>query len=257
MCNPRRVHVTASRELLEAWQHEVQRVITLSGDVNAEVRIREVLDASIGAPTLAVLERALSEANGWHRDGDTFTYPLDGGHVAYHADTQELEIVASAADEVSVEIASTEVVHGELAETVDITGTGIFYDDGWGDITADDAHAEAVRDVEIQLAARRRQLIDAAQAAAEAAHGDTVAATAAAEAQAQLERRRAARAEELRIEASGRLTAVGIQGRNVFHQALALAYRDAILAYAHARGAEGVTCTDHDGVLEIQFEMSV
>jgi hypothetical protein len=255
MCNPRRVRVTASRALAEAWEHEVRRVISRSGDVTAEARTREVLDASIGAPTLAVLERILAGAEGWDRDGDTFTHQLDGGYVAYHADTQELEIVARATGLVNVEVSSSDVVRGDLAQTIEVEGVGTYYDDEWGGITEDDARAAAQTHAEDQLRARRRELLDEARAVAEGERGAAVESAAGLLADEELVRRTADRERELRAEATNRLTSVGIQGRNVFHRALALAYRDAILAYAQSRGAEGLTCTERDGVVEIQFEM--
>jgi hypothetical protein len=255
MCNPRRVHVTASRQLVEAWEHEVRRVTTRSGDVTAEARTREALDASIGAPTLAMLERVLTEADGWRRDGDTYTHDLDGGFVTYHADIQELEIVALAAAVVDVEASASQVVRGDLDQTIEAAGTGTYYDDNWRGITEDDARQAAARDAQNHLERQRQELIDQARAAAERTHAAAVEAAAGAQAEEELTRRSAARAEHLRAEAARRLTAVGIQGRNVFHQALALAYRDAILAYARSRGAEGVICSERDGVVEIQFEM--
>ena len=67
----------------------------------------------------------------------------------------------------------------------------------------------------------------------------------------------AARGEELRARAEASLTAVGVEGRNLFHHVLAEAYRDAILAYARARRADNIQFSDNGGVLEIEFELQV
>jgi hypothetical protein len=257
MCNPRRVHVTASQALAEAWEHEVRRVITRSGEVTAEARTREALDASIGAPTLVLLERVLDAADGWQRDGETYTHPLDGGAIIYHADTRELEIVAFASEMVSVEGSSSELVRGDLTDTIEAEGTGVYYDDNYRGITEDDARAAAARDAQHRLSARRDEVLGQARAEAEGAVGATVEAAAGARADEEFVRRSAARAAQLRVAAADRVTSVGIQGRNLFHRALADAYRDAILAYARSRGAEGLTCTQQEGVVEIQFEMTV
>jgi hypothetical protein len=255
MCNPRRVHVTASRQLVEAWEHEIRRVITRSGNVTGEARSREPLDASIGAPTLALLERVLEAAEGWERDGDAYTHELDGGYVTYHADTQELEIVARVTEEVTADGSSSATMRGDLDQQVEVNGVGVYYDDNWGGITEEDARAAAGRDAEQRLDAARRDLMAAARTEVERAHGAAVEAAASAEAEAELARRSEARAEQLRVDAARRLTAVGIQGRNTFHQALANAYRDAILAYAQSRHAEGISCIERDGVMEIEFEL--
>ena len=44
----------------------------------------------------------------------------------------------------------------------------------------------------------------------------------------------------------------------MFHQALAEAYRDAILAYARSRRATGISWSEEDdGALNIEFELEV
>jgi hypothetical protein len=70
---------------------------------------------------------------------------------------------------------------------------------------------------------------------------------------AELERAIAARRAALAEQAQTHLETVGLHCRQAFNQALALAYRDAILAYARRHGAEGISCRDDDGVLEIEF----
>ncbi len=255
MCNPRRIHVTASAQLAEAWEHEIRRVATRSGDAMAEARLLEPLDATIGAPVLVMLERALAGTEGWEQDGDSFRYTLDGGYLAYHADTQELEIVAQAAERVDVEVAAVETAHGEVAEHIEVRGTGTYYDDGYGGITEDDARRAAHADAQSNLELERQRVLAQAREQAEALRAVEVEASAAAQAEAEWARRTAQRAEELRGLAVQRLTALGIEGRNVFHRALAMAYRDAITAYAQSRGAENFSCTERDGVVEIEFEM--
>ncbi|WP_207958070.1 hypothetical protein, partial [Streptomyces sp. YIM 98790] len=39
------------------------------------------------------------------------------------------------------------------------------------------------------------------------------------------------------------------------HEVLAAAYRDAVVAYARAHGAEQLTVTEDDGVISVRFEM--
>jgi hypothetical protein len=257
MCNPRRVQVRATRDLTDAWEQEVRRQVTRRGQVTGDARVREPLAASIGAPTLAALTGVLARTGGWERDGGSFRHPLDGGHLLYHPATRELEIVAEAAAEVSASAEAATVVRGQLTDTVDAEGEGTYYDDHYGGRTETHARQDAERAAARAVDAQVEALLTAARQQADQAGGAAVAATAAARADAALAEAAAARVEELRREAATRLVAVGIQGRNIFHQALAGAYRDAILAYARARRAEGITCTDNGGVLDIEFEIQI
>jgi hypothetical protein len=49
MCNPRRVEVTATRAIAQAWEREVRRSASRTAEVRGEVRIRQPLDASASA----------------------------------------------------------------------------------------------------------------------------------------------------------------------------------------------------------------
>jgi hypothetical protein len=255
MCNPRRVRVTATQQLAEAWEHEVTRVVTLTADVVGVASMRERLDESIGAPTLVMLESVLSQAEGWQEFGDSFRHGLDGGYIAYHPETGELEIVAQLSDTVSAAGSASHLVGGELHETIEVTGTGTYYDDNWGGITEQDAHTEAERDAQQLLSLRRQEIIDAARDDQAGRLTDELDAEASERARLELQRTAAQRHEQLREQARARLIALGVQGRNLFHIALAEAYREAILAYARSRGAQGLVCQQNDGVLEIEFEL--
>lgn len=259
MCNPRRVRVRASRQLAQAWSHQVRRSVTRSGAVVGEARMREPLGATVGGPALAALESVLLDIEGWEQDEEdgTFRYQLDGGLVVYYPDTHELEISASASAQVEVSGDAETTVGGELTGDVSAEGVGVYYDDGWGGITRADAERAAEADAERALdEAARTQEAQEAQLA-EQRVGDAVTAEATAAADAALETATAARVEELRAEATRRLTAIGVQGRNVFNQALAHAYRNAILAYARSRGVEEIRETNRGGVVDIEFEMQV
>ena len=59
MCDPRRVTVTATRQVQEAWEREVQRVAEFPGTLIGEARIRQPLDASLGGPAMMALHTAL------------------------------------------------------------------------------------------------------------------------------------------------------------------------------------------------------
>jgi hypothetical protein len=255
MCNPRRINVTATRELREAWEQEVARAVTRTGSAVGQARMREQLDASIGGPTLVMLERALETAEGWIQDGDSFRYDMTGGYVAYHSDTQELELVAEVSEEVSASEQATETIRGEFDTRVEAGGTGVYYDDGYGGITAADARRAAEADAQRNLDRQRQGLLDQARAEHEVRLAEDLERRAAERADASFLQVQTRRSAELAEDAADRLTAIGIEGRNAFHQVLAGAYRDAIVAYARARGADGLSVVEHDGVMEIEFEM--
>jgi hypothetical protein len=259
MCNPRRVRVRATRELARAWAYEVRRTVTRSGAAVGEARVREPLGATVGVPALAALERVLAETPGWVHDpeNDTYRHHLDGGAVIYHPATRELEIVATAQADVEISADATTRVGGELGGSVEAEGVGIYYDDLWGGITEQDAERAARADAERALDEEVRQREERERAQAEEREGEAVARQAEERADEALAVATAARAEQLRVDAAARLTAIGVVGRNLFNQALAVAYRDAILAFARSRHAEGISCTENGGVIDIEFELQV
>jgi hypothetical protein len=256
MCNPRRIRVSATRHLAEEWERQIERVVERSEEVLGEARVGENLAATLGRPTLIALERVLDRSAGWRLHGDVYRFELDGGHVAYHLQTHELEIVAEVRDRIAATGRAATNVRGTISADLAGTGEGVYYDDGWGNLTADDARREAQRNLEADLdravEARRLQ----AYAAAEREHRDELDAQARREADTFLARERTVRSAELRRRAAELITAVGAAGRATFHTALAEAYRDAILAYARVRGAANVVCTERDGVVDIQFEIT-
>jgi hypothetical protein len=255
VCNPRRVRIRATRALAEEWQHEIERVVTRRGEVVGEARVRERLAGSIGAPALAALEATLARSEGWERQDGTFVHQLDGGYVVYHLDGQELEMVATSSDVVETTARATAVARGELSETVQVEGVGVYYDDNWGGITRQDATRAAREAAERNIDVRRQELLEEARQQAERRQGDDLEQDATTRADDAYARQTQQRAEELREEAMNRLTTVGIQGRSLFHQVLAAAYRDAILAYARTHRAQNLALSEQGGVVEIQFEL--
>jgi FtsH ternary system domain X2 len=257
MCNPRRVLVRATRQLAEAWEHEVRRQVTRTGLATGEARVREPLGVSVGGPALTALNAVLAADPEWERVGDTFVYGIDGGRVIYHPLSRELEIVATASADVEATGASARTVSGRLSGDIEAEGVGVHYDDNWGGITADDARRVARERAEAALEAAAREHARAARAAADEREGAELVAQAEVRAEAALAQATAARERELRAAAAARLAVVGVHGRNAFHRALAAAYRDAVLAFARSRRAEGVRCTEADGIVDIQFELQI
>ena len=257
MCNPRRVRVRATHRLAEAWQDEVRRQVTVSGEARGRASMREQLDGSLGGPVLLALEQVLAESPDWQRVEGGFRRQLDGGYLYYHADTRELEIVAEVAEAIRAAGVAGRSVSGILDQEVEIEGVGTYYDDGWGGRTEETAQRDAETDLET---ARLRAALQAREAAREAAareHEDELEMGAQADAMARLEALARERSMSLDRAAGAVLSSIGVQGRALFNQALASAYRDAILAYARSRRAEGVRMSDSGGVLDIEFEMEM
>jgi hypothetical protein len=258
MCNPRRIRIRATRELADAWEQEVRRTVTRQGQAVAEARVSEPLDSSIGGPTLTALVSVLSQTEGWEQDEEgVFRHELAGGYITFDPDSRGLEIVARASAEVRSVGEAVATVHAELSGTVEGEGVGTYYDDGWRRTTRETAQRDAEQNLERSLSEAARFRRDQVRRDTDREAGEEVQARAEREAGARFAAASAARAEELRQRATASLLAVGVEGRAVFHSALAQAYRDAILAYARARHAENIQCRDGGNVLEIEFEMQV
>ncbi len=257
MCNPRRVTITATDELDEAWQREVTRTAQLSAQVVGEARVRQPLASTLSRQALAALELALAEDDGWRElDDGGFRHDVEGGYVVYHADGRELEIVAVREDQIEASGAVTETLEGTLRATVEARGEGRYYDDQWGGHTRTHAEQQAQEDAQARLADARRSAVEEAEQHAEEAASDGVQARAEAAAEAELERTAETTRAELEAQARERLDAVGLRCRQAFHRVLARGYRDALLAYARSQGARITTNRDDDGVLDIELQWS-
>jgi hypothetical protein len=258
MCNPRRIRVRAARELAEAWAQEVRRQATRTGRAAGEARVRESLADSVGGPTLAALTGVLGRLDGWTELPDgTFRHELDGGAITFDPATRDLEITATATAEVSVTEEVSASVEAQVSGTLEAEGEGVYYDDGWGGHTEETAQRDAEANLSRAMETALRQRREQASRDADTAAGDAVQLAATRRADAAFAAAAAAREDELRRAAARRLMSVGAAGRALFHAALAQAYQDAILAYARSRRASNLHRSEHDGVLEIEFELEI
>lgn len=258
MCNPRRIRVRATRELADAWAQEVRRQATRTGRAVGEARVRESLADTVGGPTLAALTGVLGRRDGWTELADgTFRHDLDGGAITFDPATRELEITATATAEVIVTEEASATVSAQVSGTVAAEGEGVYYDDNWGGHTQEAAQRAAQANLTRAMDAAVRRRREEASRDADAAAGDAVQREAAQRADTTFAAAAAAREGELRRVAAQRLMAVGVQGRTLFNTALAESYGEAILAYARSRRASNVHRTEHDGVLDIEFELEI
>nr|VFK60941.1 MAG: hypothetical protein BECKTUN1418D_GA0071000_11397 [Candidatus Kentron sp. TUN] len=259
MCNPRRIEVTATRQVRESWQREIRRVAEVSGTAHGEARIRQPLDASVGAPALMALQTLLATGfEGWAEQEDgSYRRSVEGGYAAYSPESRTLTIVATLSEEIRETGKAQETLSGDYEDRIEATGTGQFYDDGWGGYDEEHAHREAQRTAEVTLDEDvRRRFLDAADSAERERDAQLHA-----EAERNARQRLAARATERQVDLDARarehLEDVGIRARQAFHHLLASAYRDALLSLARRRGVDSdrIITNESDEYLEIEFEL--
>ena len=256
MCNPRRVRVTATRQLIEAWEREIARSVELSGLVTGEARVHQQLDTCLGRPALRALERLLATGEaGWTAVDAGYRFDVEGGYVLYLVDEGALEIVAQISDEVRVSGEARARLGGTLDTVLEAQGEGTYYDDGYGQRTRESAEREAQAAAQRALDDLARQQLRRAQHDAEAAAAGDLEAEAHREAQRELDRQAVARREQLAAGARAQLDSVGLHCRQAFHRLLARSYRDAILAYAREHYAEGIECREDGHVIDIEFHV--
>ncbi|GGV07310.1 hypothetical protein GCM10010260_51270 [Streptomyces filipinensis] len=262
MCNPRRVRVRASSRLTRMWQEELRRTGRASAEVAGEATLREEFGTLLGAPARRAFEDALGADTRWTWQDGAYRLDMDGGTVVYHLDTGEIEMTARLSDVVTAEAEVTRTLQGTVDVNTTAEHTARYYDDSWAGLSksvaertaraqaqerADrDAAEQVAREEEQERLAGRRRL---------AGQRDEIDA----EARAEAERRAAAEAERRREELERDAEAQLRDARTGFlrpvHEVLAVAYRDAIVAYAREHGVQDIQVDDTDGTLNIQFEM--
>lgn len=169
MCNPRRIRVTATRQLNQAWEREVSRTVELQQQVIGEARVRQPLDATLGTPALRALESALvADDSDWREVEEGYRYDVEGGYVIYLVDEQALEIVAALPDEVQTSAQASRRLEGTVNTEISAEGEGRYYDDGWGGRTKKVAEREAQIAAQQQLDNMSRAQIERAENEAEA-----------------------------------------------------------------------------------------
>jgi hypothetical protein len=256
MCNPRRIVVTATRDLSEAWQHEVARTVRMTGRAVGSARIRQPIGASLGTPARRALDAAFATGiPGWTAVDEGFRHEVEGGYVVYHPDDQTLEIVATCETEIAVEGRAAQQIRGVVQGAIRAEGVSTIYDDGWGGRTEAVGHNEATARANELLDRERQKKLEEARRDAEAGIANAVEGSARDAAAANLQNEAARREAELARQATARLDAVGARCRAAFHDVLARAYRDALLAYARRQNAEVVECRDENGVLSVELRV--
>jgi len=255
VCNPRRVEITATRQMSAAWTREIRRAASVQLELAEEARIIQAIGDSVGRPVLAYLGRMLADGAvpGWHADGPAYRFTVDGGHARYDPETGALEIVALAAATVLGRSEAQVHISGQVDAELTARGDGRWYDDEWNGHTEARAREAAALAAESALDAEAARRLAAAAAAAETTHADALQSSARTQAEAEAARLAAPRRAELQREAVTRLEQVGVRARQAFFRLLARAYSEALQGLARTRGAEGLQVREDDDTLEIEF----
>jgi hypothetical protein len=257
MCNPRRIQVTLTRQVQEAWEREVSRAVDISDTIIGEARIRQSLDDSLGGPAMMALQSLLANGfEGWQADSDgNFQHLVNDGYVVYRPDDRQLEIVATAQQDICETGYSSERLTGSLSAEIETQGEGEYYDDGWRGQTREKAEQNAQEAAEAGIQNIVRDRINAQADAAEQENEGILIQRAQADAQQRLNQRSETLTPELQQRARERLETVGVRGRQVFHRLLAHAYRDALTGLARRQGvaSSDITTRETDEYLEIDF----
>lgn len=256
MCEPRRIEITVTRQVREAWEREIERVAEASETVTGEARIVQPLDHSVGGSALMALRSALARGvPGWREVEGGYRHDLPGGSVLYDPEARTLEIVATLSETVTRSAAARDHLSGVVEHEVAVRHGADYYDDGWGGRTQERAEAEAREGAERAVTDALNQRIDEQALAAEREREAALAADAEAAARQAARQAAVQRQEALAMRAAEELRDVGARARLAFNRVLAGAYRDALLALAHRRGVADAAIHQRDDGdrLEIEF----
>lgn len=257
MCNPRRVEITLAQDFEQTWEAELSEAVTHTQDVTREVRVVHEVGSELGAPGLQALERVFARAgSGWRSVPGGYRFLVLGGYANYSASDNRLEIVASQSATISATGSATELAKGQLSVTGRMQREVIVYDDGWRGQTLDNQRAAALRDAQPEFqrmvhSGEVRAQFEQQQKEQEEIERARLREHAIADARAQIERQ-ALSLEERAREALG---TVRMRCMGAFNRALALAYREAIEAYAQANHASNWRCDDSGDTIQIEFMM--
>jgi hypothetical protein len=260
MCNPRRIHVQATRKIAEAWRAEIEQAHTERRDLSSEARLVQSI-AELLPPTARLpFEQAMQVSPEWVWTDGEYRKPVLGGHTAYRPDTGELEIVVQLTDAIEAVGTATLVATGEVKDEVTTGVEFIVYDDDTvGKQKSATKKARAAAEAEADAAATRRaeglkleaqelarqSLIERSGEAVEQARRS---------AEQQLTRLGDKRLHELQLEAAEQLDAVQNETLKGIFQLVAAGLSKAMQAYAAEHG-ENVQVSEEDGLIEIQFEL--
>lgn len=264
MCNPRRVRVEATRDVVEAWELALERRASASDSVVSELEVRHPFGGTLGQATRLVFERTLTTAEGWHLEQGGHVLTLTDGQVRYDPGTGELVVTARLEDLVTAEGHAAETLRGAVREQATGSAEGRYYADGFAGRTREVAEREAQVAAEAdavqrarELAGRLRMQADRESATAAAAAESRLQQAADAAARTRLAEERERVRADLDTRNRERITALGRDGLRAVNGVLAIAYQRALLDFARQHGATGVRQQESEDGIDIEFELDL
>jgi len=261
MCNPRRIICRATRKIAEAWRAEIQRAATARDVVESQARLVQPITDLLPPPARRAFEQAMKVSPEWQWTGSEYRKAVPGGHIAYRPDTGELEIAVSLSIAIEAVGTATLVTAGEVTDEVNVEETGIWYRDGYAGLTHDvvNKKTQAAAERRVGKEAERRKAALKFDAEEKARHAlSERAGEAETQARRSAEEQLTLRAAEVRsdldLQANEQLEAVQAETLKDVFQLVAAGYSSALQAYAAEHG-ENLEVSEHDGVIEVQFEM--
>ena len=257
MCNPRKIRVRASRRLAEAWQTEITRTAQVTDTLTGEAHIIQPFGASLAEPVRVRFAELLAADPAWQETGEGYRYQLPNGYLLYRPETGELEITANVSGEITGEATAVRAATGVAVGAADAEVEERYYGgqrtraEMRGRLAAERAADERAR---AELTASKAQRIAEAQRALEEA-SDEVVQEARDRARQELTDRRDERQRELDAAAGRQAAQLNDEFLRVVNQALTHAYRDVLLERARHSDAGNLFYEEHDGVIDIQFEI--
>lgn len=253
MCNPRRVTIRTVEQLAEAWTAVLVAAAEATGEAAGEAVLTQPYGENLHPAFRAVFERRLGQHPAWsYRDG-TYVAELEGGQIAYDTESGDLELLLRVTEQVTVRGRAEHQVSGTEVHVVDVAIEGVAR-------TEEAARASSITQNRAVVNQEREQLRAQAdrarvRATGTAEHVAVADALAQQDAQRRLEEQLSGTAEVLNDRARVLLEHRRDEYLRVVNQVYAATLQEVVVALAQRRGARNLASTEHDGVIDISFEL--
>ncbi|MGW4942360.1 hypothetical protein ACWEOZ_12330 [Actinoplanes sp. NPDC004185] len=255
MCNPRRMEVRLTREVVQTWTEEISRAAQGSTTVDGEASATLPLTQDFADDLHAAFLSALGADDQWILGSDgSSTLDVPDGTARYDPSTGELTLHVARTAEVRAAVTGTRTVTDEQRTVLEALGQGRAR-------TAQDARRLAEQDAQARLdagqEAERQRLARRAQHQVRSVLGTAGAALErdlAAELQDRLRSTAAARQADLQRETEQRLEAIRAVAMESINRAVVVAVRSTVATFATENRGSVTHEDENDGILEMQLE---
>ena len=253
MCNPRRVKIHTVEQLAEAWTTVLVGAAVASGDATAEAFLTQPYGENLPPAFRVIFERRLASDPAWSYHEGVFRAEFDSGHITYDRETGELEFRVRLTERIEVGGEGRLEVRGKLESTLDEKFTG----EGRNREIATEKARQASKTA---LDRERRRLRAEARAARRDAGEDAANVTRAErlaqeDAEQRLQEALGSRTEELSARAHAELEIRRNECLRLVNRVYAGALQEVMESFARQRGAFNFESSEHDGIIDISFEL--